>query len=380
MSRFAITMRTLLLVLIFIAPTHGICTPQSNAQPNASQSAKPVKADGIIDRVLVTGAEPVFRASGYTFRILPTTEIRFGRGLQALSEVGTSTWATFEGKPDSSGAIVATKAAFARLKLPKSIPAGQVTTFPPDSKVDGDHGFAAGPGVFPQQDHGGWCGWYDVTRNPEDQEHIRRLGMKLLPQYQRDLPADDPARIPFRFYVIEEKEIRSAIFCPNGLVLLPVEAVTRLHNDDQLAAVLADGIAGELQLQANDGRPYTWKDGAELAAGGLGIAGPIPAAVGGAGGLVALHNAGRTLEHERARMALAFTADAGFDPRQAPEAWRLLAPGHLPKDQTKLKAPERSLYLQNILDAQSNGAPENTAPGADHSAAPGSGNGAPIHD
>jgi hypothetical protein len=29
-------------------------------------------------------------------------------------------------------------------------------------------------------------------------------------------------------------------------------------------------------------------------------------------------------ERERGRMALAFLADAGFDPRQAPEAWRLL--------------------------------------------------------
>jgi len=38
-------------------------------------------------------------------------------------------------------------------------------------------------------------------------------------------------------------------------------------------------------------------------------------------------------------MALALMADAGFDPYQEPEAWRLLAPERLPKDLTKLKDP-----------------------------------------
>jgi hypothetical protein len=42
-------------------------------------------------------------------------------------------------------------------------------------------------------------------------------------------------------------------------------------------------------------------------------------------------------------------ADAGYDPYQAPEAWRLLAPERLPKDLARLKAPERSQYLSNFL-------------------------------
>jgi hypothetical protein len=347
MSRLAISTRLLLLIAL-TAPSRGICAPRSNAD-------QPIKVEGIIDRVIVSGSEPVFRAGGYTFRIVPATDVRFGRGLQALSEVGTNTWAIFEGTLDGSGSIVATKAAFARLKLPKSKPDpkfAQVTEFPPNSKIDAGLGFAVGSSVFPLEDHGGWCGWYDIPSNPVEQEHIRSLGAKLVPQYQRDLPADDPARIPFRFYVVEEKQYRSAIFCGNGLILVPVEVVNRLQSEDQLAAVLADGIAGELLLQAARARGFTSKDAAEMAAAGaLGIAGLLPAALGSAGGLVALHKVNRTEEHERSRMALSFTADAGLDPRQAPQAWRLLAPTHLPKDRTQLKDPERSLYLQYILDA-----------------------------
>jgi hypothetical protein len=366
MSRFAISKRLLFLLSIALtAPSHGICAPPSNAD-------RPVKAEGVIDRVILPGSEPVFRAGGYTFRIVPATEIKFGKGLQSLSDVGTNTWAMLEGKLDGSGSIVATKAAFARLKFPKNKPdpnAVQVTEFPPGSKIDTMNGFTTGSNVFPLEDHAGWCGWYDVPSNSVEQEHIRRVGMKLVPQYQRDLPASDPAKIPFRFYVVDEKQIRSAIFCANGLVLVPVEVVNRLQNEDQLAAVLADGIAGELLLQAVNGREFTLKDAAEMAAiGSLGFAGLIPAAAGSVGGLVVLNDVNRAAEHERGRMALAFTADAGFDPRQAPEAWRLLAPGRLPKDRTKLKNPERSLYLQNILDTQSKAKSGDHVPEADRAA------------
>jgi hypothetical protein len=341
MSRFAISARVLVPLLIALTATSlGICAPRSDAD-------KSVKGEGVIDRVIVTGSEPVFQAGGYRFRINAATEVQFGRDLQSLSEVETNTWAIFEGRLDTTGEIVATKVTFAKMKIPKRESASnteQVTTFPPDSKIDGDNGFGVGPSAFPPEDHGGWCGWYDITDNPALQEQIRRLGMKIVPKYQRDLPADDPAKIPFRFYVVEEREIRSDIFCGDGLVLVPANVVKRLESEEQLlAAVLADGIAGELQLQAGHAPGFKKKDAVALAAvGSFGVT----------GGLVVHEVYKRIAEHERGRMALAFMTDAGFDPREAPEAWRLLAPFHLPKDTSELSYPERSQYLQNILKEQ----------------------------
>jgi hypothetical protein len=354
MSRLTFSARLVVLLLGFAAPFLGICAEKPDAD-------KKVKGDGVIDRVVVAGSEPVFRADGYRFRIASATQVRFGNGLRSLSEVQTNTFASFEGIPDASGTIVATKAAFARLKLPSSKPdpkAVQVVTFPKGSKIDADNGFAVGPSAFPQADHGGWCGWYDIHEDAAEQERIRRLANKLVPQYQRDLPAEDPAKMPFRFYEVEEKEFRSPIFCGNGLVLIPTEVVHRLENDDQLAAVLADGIAGALQLQIATARGFSWKgvvgvDPAEPGLGGLVTTG----IQGGATGVIVRHEMNKIEERQRGRMALALLADAGFKQQEALEAWVLLKPSHLSKDHSQLDYPERSLYLKRILEMEYKTAP-----------------------
>jgi len=62
-------------------------------------------------------------------------------------------------------------------------------------------------------------------------------------------------------------------------------------------------------------------------------------------------NAGvKQLREQRARMALGYLVDAGFDPRQSPEAWRLLAPTELPKNTSKLKYPPLARFELQFLD------------------------------
>ncbi|MGA3135155.1 MAG: hypothetical protein ABSC88_04085 [Terracidiphilus sp.] len=351
MCRVAASAR--IIVLWSIALT--VCSQMMGAP--AKESDPTVSGLGIIDRVIASGSEPVFRADGYTFRVSAATEVRFGGGLKALSEVGTNTLARFDGKRDGSGEIVAAKVEFARLKLPKrkAEPTDlQVTTFPPGSKIDASKGFGTAGTNFPQEDQGGWCGWYLVPPDSALQERIRQIGMRVVPKYQRDLPGDDRAKIPFRFYVVEGTHLRKAIFCGDGLVLLPMDAVQRLPSDDLLAAVLAEGVAGVLLQQAEDGRPFTLTDAAMKAAEFAGAAGYVPEAAAQIGLLIEHQRAGRSMEHARGRMALALMADAGFDPHKAPEAWRLLAPKRLPKDLSELKDPERSLYLLNFLKVQNN--------------------------
>lgn len=378
MCRVAASARFIVLWLIALT----VCTEMMGA--STKESDRTVSGLGIIDQVIASGPEPVFRADGYTFRVSAATEVRFREGLTALSEVGTNTLAKFDGERNSSGEIVATKVEFARLKLPKRIPGPtdlQWTTFPPGSKIDAYKGFAAAGTDFPEEDQGGWCGWYPVPQDAVLQERIRKVGMRVVPQYQRDLPADDRAKIPFRFYVVGGTYRRTAIFCDHGLVLVPAVAVERLTSDDLLAALLAEGVAGVLQQQAEDGRPYTVKDAAMLAAGAGGIAGPIPGAAAGTGRLIEQLKAGRSMEHARGRMALGLMSDAGFDPHQAPEAWRLLAPDRLPKDLSKLKDPERGRYLLNFLKVQNSpaAAPSVSAPQASDKAkaTPGSPDAAP---
>jgi hypothetical protein len=333
------------LPIVLALSNRGIAAPEQ-------QGNRSISAAGVIDRVVTAGAEPVYRASGYRFRVTAATQVHFRKGLQTLNEVNVNMWASFEGLPDDSGTITATKADFTRLKMSARKPdpnAVQLTKFPAGGKIDADLGFAVGSRAFPAENHGGWCGWYDLPTDAAEQERIRLLGMKLVPSYQREPPDGDPAKIPFRFYAVSGTSTRSAIFCDNGLVLIPEAVIQRLTNVDQLAAVMADAVAGEMLMQAGHAIKLTQKDWAEMAA--------VGAAADLVGGVLlvevaANHVVKRRLEEMRGRMALALMDDAGFDPRQAPEAWRMLAPSHAPKDPGNLKDTERSKYLDSFLEQQ----------------------------
>jgi hypothetical protein len=58
------------------------------------------------------------------------------------------------------------------------------------------------------------------------------------------------------------------------------------------------------------------------------------------------------LQEQRGRMALALMADAGYDPWQAPEAWRRATPKTAPKDWETVKYPNRGGYQLGILNLQ----------------------------
>jgi hypothetical protein len=72
-------------------------------------------------------------------------------------------------------------------------------------------------------------------------------------------------------------------------------------------------------------------------------------------------------------MALGFMADAGYDPWQAPEAWRLLAPKKLPANTSHLKYPSQAGYQLAILNLiYKKSAPTNAAePGSTANPGPG---------
>jgi hypothetical protein len=62
--------------------------------------------------------------------------------------------------------------------------------------------------------------------------------------------ANHPSKIPFRFYAVDDAKIRTEVCATDGLILVSVPMLSRLKSDNQLAAVLADGIAVNLQRQA----------------------------------------------------------------------------------------------------------------------------------
>jgi hypothetical protein len=153
--------------------------------------------------------------------------------------------------------------------------------------------------------------------------------------------------------VVQEKVIRSELACNPGLILIPGTVLDRLNTDDQLAAVLAAGIAWNVQyLRAKLIARDRWFTAAEVAELSSLAMNPIAGLATNGAASIAVHEHNVELELERGRLALSMMDDAGYDPWQAPEAWKLLDPRRLPKDLNSLKYSRLGRYQLRVLDAQ----------------------------
>jgi len=331
---------------------------------------------GVVDKVITPDAEPVFQADGYRIHVTADTNVNFHGQLQSLTEVSTNTWVKYSGKRDNSGELIAMAVEF--------FPAGQVKTKPDRrratlnkdmeiyakpasvawqaSLIDADGHIISTRTKVRYGDSNGVCGWHRLSSDPALQERVSRVGAKVIPLFQRELAADDPQKIFFRFYAVDDLKVRSTLSCSEGLILLPQQAIERLQNDDQLAALLADGIAFNLQLRSTRLlAEYREIAGMELA--GL-IAGAFVPGVDLAadvGTFAVGHEVEIRMQEQRGRMVLAMMLDAGYDPWQAPEAWRLLAPKN-PSADPDLKYPNRSGYQLSILSLQYKKTADATSP------------------
>lgn len=350
---------------------------------------------GVIDKVLKPASEPVFRADGYFVRLTKSTKVTLAPGVSSIQNVGVNSWISFEGKQSSSGELVASKVLIMPEKStayrglfgakhsysPNLIPATakepkptetsnskgeKIVTPVPDPEIDPQTGRRVDFEKLLDkdgnltQDAGIRMGalhiWHLIPAStPAEQAmqaRVRRIGERLIPAYQKALPADAPSKIRFEFYAFDDKRLRSD-FCPStGLILIPVQVIDRLQNDDQLAAILADGIAYNLQRQAARRADVARKMlGPAIAANLL-----LQASLLGVVPIIAEKKAGDaiTLQHfeERGRISMGLLADADYDPWQVPEAWKLLEPKHAAHDASTLAYNDYAGYLLSILNLE----------------------------
>jgi hypothetical protein len=309
-----------------------------------------IEGFGVIDRVITDGPAPIFQADGYRIRIASTTVTKFASGLKTLADVGTNTWLRYAGRRGPGGVLLATQVTFIKARQFKVKPPEPDPLPTEPSLIDSRGKLVSARTKVRFGDAGGWCGWHKVVMDQAMQERVRRVGMKVIPEYQKQLPDDSPSKIHFRIYVVDDPVFREDLECVEGLILVPRQVVERLASDDQLAAIMANGVAYSIEAQSARLRTEILEiEGAEFA--GDVVGGFVPGVNVGTvvGGLVANHEIEKRMREQAGRIALTLMADAGFDPRQAPEAWRLLAPKKLPKDLASLKYPSRAGYQMGIL-------------------------------
>jgi hypothetical protein len=315
---------------------------------------KSIEGFGVVERVIATDPELIVQSDGYRIRIGAGAATKFSGGLKTLADVGPDTWIKYEGTRDKAGLLVAAQAAFVPSRLRHARPVPRAVSVPgKDSLIDADGNFLSLRTKVRMSDAGGNCGWHRFPADSMLQARVSRVGQSVIPAYQKQLGTDSPSKIYFRFYAVDETRIRSELACNPGLILAPRQVVERLTSDDQLAALLADGVAYNLQLQSGRiAAEFLEIAGAHLAA-DLALA-SIPGAFLAAdlGSGIAEHELEVKMEEQRGRIALELMSDAGYDPWQAPEAWRLLAPRNLPKDVATIRYPSRSGYQLGILNLQ----------------------------
>lgn len=310
---------------------------------------------GPIERVVSSGSEPVFAADGFPIRIVASTRETFHGRVQSIADVGANDWLHYKARRDPSGVLIATDADFVSIE-PKRV---KVVNGEADLKLK----FEA-PDLAAHKDGRIMLGvvgkWYTIPADQPLQERLARIGAKLVPPLQRGLSDDDPGKIKFLFYAVDDRKLHNILCSPRGgLVLVPKHLLQRLHDDDQVATVLAYGLATVLQRQ---GLTRIKEQGPvlrdEISMWSIALFAPVYAVVPlDLAGALPDHQVQAWLEEQCGRIALALMADAGYDPWQAPEAVRLVAPKELPGNLSALKYTDLSGYLLGVLHLEYSKAP-----------------------
>jgi len=285
-----------------------------------------------------SGWEGDIRADGEKIHVLPTTAVtlrpdkseqkklrREGehagvKNPSSLDVANLDTFVHYEGTRQADGVIEATKIEFQHAELEP----GEAKLWKhsePKVKEPNYSSLVPGELTMPSCVYE-FCTHY-IVPNQEAQNYITQLGQRLVPPHQRDLPAGDPLKIPFEFYLVQSKTFNAVSF-PNGLVLVNSGVFDVLQNEAQLAFVLAHEISHAVEKHAWRANGYHRKELIALRAGGAFV--PFGGALASEVAASAIKSTYiRSLENQADRVALEWMLIAGYDIREAPASWKAVS-------------------------------------------------------
>jgi hypothetical protein len=180
---------------------------------------------------------------------------------------------------------------------------------------------------------------FKLVESLELQTYINKIGNKLVPRYIKDQSREDPSKLLFRFYVIEDDTVNAFAFA-DGSVFINTGLLKILKNEAQLAAVLGHEIAHATN-------EHTRRTTESAFAKVLGVGNAVGVFKGDdliTFGLGVFSNKfDRDLENQADRVGLMYIYDAGYDPREAPKVWRELS------SRSKENSIENFLYSSHPL-------------------------------
>lgn len=168
-----------------------------------------------------------------------------------------------------------------------------------------------------------------VLTNITIQTYINRVANAVIPRYMKTLPEGTPGKVDFSFLVIQDNSFNACAY-PDGTIHIYTGLLEKIENDAQLATIIGHEIAHVVYKHSrkNYEKQKTQLVMSEVSALGmvLGVKGADIATIATAlGGPILLSNYSRDLEEQADRIGLTYLYDAGYDPREAPKIWRMLA-------------------------------------------------------
>jgi hypothetical protein len=246
--------------------------------------------------------------------------------LTSLDDINLDTFVHYEGTTQPDGSVLATKVEFEHAELAKG-EADLRKQWTPNVK-EPDYS-ASKPGQLKMT-----YKKYKILADRDAQEYVSDLGNSLIPQHQKDLPAGSPLKIPFRFYVVNNKVPDLNSF-ESGTIVVNSGLFDVLENEAQLAFLLEQEMAQIIEKQGWRDREYHKRQITALKVGGFaGLAVPglplalIPAAKSVLNG----DDYARSLQNQAERVGLEWTLASGYDIREAPKAWKALSLKGIPSE------------------------------------------------
>jgi hypothetical protein len=260
--------------------------------------------------------------NGYPLQLTPNTDLLAEDGTAfPLDKAATNFWVEYRAERQSDYSLKALSLKFSPLHIDAGEQKYRDRSEPEIEKPDYAKHI---PGKVKW--HLSWT--LDILSDQTIQDYATAVGTRLIPEYQKDLPASDPTKITFRFYVVQrpsklKETSNDASASPGGVVVVPDNVLVTLDNEAQLAALLSNCIATTIEREFYQHHSRI-KAQRALGWGGL-------ATIGGVGGgvligdAIATHDLMLEINERASRAGLRYMLHSGYDLREAPFAWTAAA-------------------------------------------------------
>ena len=328
--------------------THSIVATTIVLQPLTHDH---ITGFAVVQQVLSTSPQLILEADGYRIAITSKTTLHNKPPLNDQTIPIANMWIDYKGRWNQDGLVVAEHAEYSHFafseRFKKGLDKSKAKIVAPiyeaTSGASSKDGEIVAPYLYAKKHT------VSIPATLAIQQRIQQIGERLIPAAQKILANDDPQKIHFQFYAVDGIGFPVAIGSPDGLVILPIQTINALPTDDEVAAVLSEGIAEALEWQVPPAA--TGSAGpAMTAVGEMPFVGPIAGIALISGGLFETYHgtyATRFDPWQRVRVGLSLMHDAGYDIRQAPLAWQILQYGIA--KQAEKPPSAKSAYLLNII-------------------------------